>query len=312
MAGHVDPSKLTSAAPTYCIQLDPNGEHVGLWKFEVGTASRIDVTGDSARWNAKDGLSVLETMKRDAPVWFERQAGFFSLKLKPGEYHPRMARRDGSHPFLMLSGRPTDPTEIGLIAVSRGQMQFLTAQLQRICQTIHPVPETFGAYGHEIRNLLILACTEVEAQWRGVLKASGYDKGRGNWSTKHYMRLEPAMRLCEYVVAFPAFPWLEPITPFADWQSPDGSSAALPWYSAYNGVKHNREGEFERGTLRSAFEAVSACLVLLCAQFGTDSILRAPSELDEFYHVESPAWPATDIYYPPYDGGGWKATAYPF
>ena len=34
---------------------------------------------------------------------------------------------------------------------------------------MHPVQENFDAFSHEIRNLLILAATEVEAHWKGVL-----------------------------------------------------------------------------------------------------------------------------------------------
>jgi hypothetical protein len=62
---------------------------------------------------------------------------------------------------------------------------------------------------------------------------------------------------------------------------------------AYHGVKHNREGEFERGTLRYAFEAVSACIALLVAQFGPTAL---NVELSSLVGLSSPDWPVSDMY----------------
>ena len=37
--------------------------------------------------------------------------------------------------------------------------------------------------GYDIRNLLILACTEVESHWSAVLKANGLSKADGQRAT---------------------------------------------------------------------------------------------------------------------------------
>ena len=73
------------------------------------------------------------------------------------------------------------------------------------------------------------------------------------------------MKLAEYSVSFPFYPWLSPIKPFDNWNL---NNKTLAWYSAYNAVKHNREAEFSKGTLLHAFQAISGCFVLLCAQYG--------------------------------------------
>ena len=98
------------------------------------------------------------------------------------------------------------------------QLTVLTRQLDRICQTVQPTEETFGALGHDIRNLLILACTEVESHWRGVLVANGVSKDR--FTTQDYVAQREAMRLDEYAIDFPNYPWLAPLEPFEGWVLP--------------------------------------------------------------------------------------------
>jgi hypothetical protein len=121
------------------------------------------------------------------------------------------------------------------------------------------------------------------------------------------------MRLGEFAVSFPAYPWLAPVRPFSGWGGTDSPSEDLSWYAAYNGVKHNREGEFERGTLAHVFEAVSAVLVMLCAQFGPHVILRHHSDLSDFFYLEDvPRWPLMDVYVRPWNVPGWSPIPYPF
>ena len=85
-------------------------------------------------------------------------------------------------------------------------------------------------------------------------------------------------------------------------------SESLTWYSAYNGVKHNRDREFARATLDSAFAAIAACVVLLVAQFGR---LAFTPELSRFVAVEDPDWPLEEMYLAPQAEGGWTPHLYP-
>ena len=56
-------------------------------------------------------------------------------------------------------------------------------------------------------------------------------------------------------------------------------------YAAYNEVKHDREVNFKRATLRHAIEAVAACVVMLAAQFGLEALKRNElRRLFEFVH----------------------------
>jgi len=55
------------------------------------------------------------------------------------------------------------------VANARSQLTLLVRKLKAICHIVQPSTKTLDAYGHEIRNLLILAATEVEMHWRAVL-----------------------------------------------------------------------------------------------------------------------------------------------
>jgi hypothetical protein len=273
--------------------------------MDDNVARRIDVApGPGTHFSRIGEDSLLESIKLAVPFWFEALGAFHELRLAPGEYYPRMARL-GPYPEPILDFNPTFFGESSYIAVARSQLVALNAQLQRICQTVHPHASTMNVFGHDIRNLLILACTEVEAHWRGILVANGSKKSR--FDTRDYIALQDAMRLGSYAILFPNFPWLDAFQPFDGWTS----SANLPWYQAYNAVKHNREGEFEEGSLRHAFQAVSGCAIMLCAQFGPEVFVR--SELQNTFAIaSSPLWTPTECYMPPFDNAEFRRVSFPF
>ena len=247
--------------------------------------------------------------------WFEPdgQCPFHRTVLGPGEFYPRIARPDDQHPGEAPGWNPGARTETNVMAIACGQLATLTRQLDRICQTVHPTEKTFGVFGHDIRNLLILACTEVESHWRGVLVANGVSRGR--FDTRDYAALRQAMKLDEYAVDFPAYPWLMPLKPFAGWGSTGSPTRELQWYDAYNAVKHNREAAFERATLRHAFEAVIACAIMMAAQFGLSDGLGQRSELQAFFHISAvPVWALSDVYIHPYGerSGNWMPVSFGF
>jgi hypothetical protein len=138
-------------------------------------------------------------------------------------------------------------------------------QLELICQTVHPSEHTFNAFGQASEIFLFSPGTEVETHWRGILVANNFIKGQ--YSTNHYVLLQDAMWLGDYAIEFPYFPWLAPVRPFEGWGASGKPTQELGWYAAYNAVKHNREHEFSRATLRNVFEAVSACVIMMVAQF---------------------------------------------
>jgi hypothetical protein len=160
-------------------------------------------------------------------------------------------------------------------------------------------------YGQEIRDLLILAATEAEMHWRGVLEANRTSVSVFN--SNEYVKLVEPLRLANYKVSFRDFPEPRPFRPFSGWMRSEPTKR-LKWYDAYNGVRHNRQSEFDRGTLRRAFEAISACTVLLIAQFGP---LELGTELSSFAQVEMPTGPVGAMSLPKVTGADWTPVDHP-
>lgn len=245
-----------------------SGSSTQVWKIDDRAAVRVGVTnpesGPGTYFQAEPGEGIWNALRRMTP-WFEtEECPFQKTVLKPGEYYPRMARPIDQHPHEAPAWSLGARHDADIMAISRGQLTALMRQLDRICQTVHPTPATFAAFGHDIRNLLILACTEVESHWRGVLVANGLTCDRS--STKDYVKLCRAMRLDAYAVSFPSYPWLAPVSPFLGWGATGKPSQELSWYDAYNAVKHDRETEFARATREHAFAAVTACAIMMVAE----------------------------------------------
>lgn len=138
----------------------------------------------------------------------------------------------------------------------------------------------------------------MEAHWRGVLVSNGVKKNSP--TTKDYVALLDAMKLDKYAVTFPNYHWLAALKPYEEWDTKN-PTRSLVWYDAHNAVKHNRETEFQKATLLRVFEAVSACVIMMVAQFGLHAGLGQDSELQSFFHLSAfPSFPLSEVYMHPF------------
>jgi hypothetical protein len=297
----------------YLLRL-PNQEQLFPWEVGDRDARRYDILDPKnvrgCFYQADANEDIWSALKRQTDWFVGNSAPFERVMLAPGQCYPRIARPASNHPDSNNLLQPFDRKLHNEIAIAESQLQVLLRQLHRICQAVHPYEENMNAYGHDIRNLLILACTEVESHCRAVLAANGFQRER--YSTNDYVKLVPAMKLPEYAVTFPSYPWITNLQPFSLWGSTGQPTRELPWYDAYNKAKHDRETSFAAATLRSAFEAVAANAVMICAQFGFFGGFRRRfvSEL-EFSCL--PAWSPQDLYIRPMPTGmEWAPTNYPF
>jgi hypothetical protein len=255
--------------------------HLGIVPSQLGTH------------HAEPGEEMLVTLKKRFPG-----GQFHKLQLAPGEYFPRMARPSSTRPECSPGHNPDQSAAAAEArTISTGQLHALIQELQQICRVIHPGRANFDAYGHEITNVIIIACTEVEAQWKNVLKANGKKGGK----IKDYVALSQPMKLGDYKVALPWYPWLDPIAPFENWVASKTASKGLSWYDDYNAVKHNRESNLARATLINALKSVTGCFVMLCAQYGWGFAKKGEAIGDAFFQLtQSPRWEPSEIYVPPH------------
>lgn len=292
------------------------GHHKGyqVWKITDNEAIRLSANiGGPSRYSSDSGESIWDAIRRQG-AW--GQPDVHELKLPPQHYFPRIARPTipGPETFSKPRLQPRGKTEEKAIASARVQLSTLVRQLERICETVYPLERNLDAYGYDIRNLLILACTEVETHWRAVLRANGITKSR--CTTRDYFALAAAMKLNEFSISFPDYPWIEPTAPFKHWDSKNPTET-LKWYAAYNATKHDREVNLEEATLRFAFDAVAACFVMIVGQFGEvfGFDLRTSGRPRTFFWIRTgPEWGLADCYTDLVEIGNddWTAVKYSF
>ncbi len=187
--------------------------------------------------------------------------GYLSQTLSPypfarGQRHSRIWRGDIV---------PLTQEESRALASTGTATSSLLRILEQTFYAIEPNAENAHTFGQKLRHLLILTCTEVEAAWKGIMRANGVKKKK--IGTEDYVKLLPVLRLDEWKLALPFYPDYPEVLPFKGWL-PDQPTKSLPWYDAYQAVKHDREESLGRATLENVISASAAMLTLAAAQFG--------------------------------------------
>jgi len=258
-----------------------------------GPAGHKQATGHSCQ-----GQDPLEAAKR---MWNGWEVDY--CERDAGNYYPRMFRDGYRTPVVV----PMSDDEETAFAASTEQEYLLEADLSSIARVVTPSPTNLGAYGSQIRNLLILACTEVEAQWKGILRTNGY--AQQVLTTKDYVKLLGPLRLDAYSLRMFRYRDNAEISPFANWDATNPTQS-LPWYAAYNAAKHDREISASQATLAHAISAVAAVCTLLAAQYGNRYV--RPAERPFFGITRLPHWHARERTYSPAKFSDWKCIQYAF
>lgn len=238
----------------------------------------------------------------------------------PGEFFPRIWRSGWCPPMSRLTDGAFGNSVLATAA--------LIQKLRHLFLTIEPDAATHGVYGHEIRSLLMLACTEVENAWAGVLRANSYTPAGPFMTRRDYVKLRAPMELHRYEINLPWYPDYPTFKPFETWNPQNGRD--LPWYDAYNSTKHDRQGHFRDARLEHVIHALGALVVMLHAQFGRPrarSLINdvhptwdeAAEALGGTFRVNLPSPGATlsldDFLVPPVSNtspAAWVAVNYPF
>lgn len=269
-------------------------------RHRPGTTT-IETWNGANRWNplentASTPLDVAAALKAR---WGAEEVTKARLGL--GQYYPRLWR-----PFA-----PTPETTYGRAwADSVGGARNVFSGMRDVFRVVEPDDLNAASYGHRIREVLFLACTECEAAWKAVLRENRYyPKCRPIMTTHDYVKVVEPLGLKSWKLSFYSHPEYT-TEPYVNWNAskPTGS---LAWYEAYNATKHNREHEFPQASLRNMIDAAAGLFVMIKAQFGA---FRHELEqgLDEFKIVEEPAWPMGDLYVRPEAPADWTPINYPF
>jgi hypothetical protein len=240
----------------------------------------------------------------------------------PGRFFPRIYRPilregdSGTATFVFNSNLlfPADykktinyiPGYNSNLIKSLQQLSTLIERLKTIFNYVYPTKNNYKTYGHELRNLLILACTEVDAQFKGIMIANDLKPQNGkSYSMLDYVKLKKILKLDNYFIKFPYFPEIKPVSPFKRWAVRPGKKG-LVWYNDYNAVKHNREEDFKKATLENCINSVSAVAILLICQYG-NKIPYWDELIGSFFELHgSPVWSFDECYIPPIENSTWS------
>ena len=165
--------------------------------------------------------------------------------------------------------------EIDMSEMNRAkrELRILVEQLYDILMYIEP--DNLTACGHKIRELLILACTEVESSWISYMKIAGENCNR--LTTVDFVKLCPPLFLKEYKIIFCHYPMKKEVAPFKEWNDSEPTKS-LPWYYAYNMSKHNRKDYFQKATLECCLNAIIANIIMFCVRYSPYNII-APFDI---------------------------------
>lgn len=149
---------------------------------------------------------------------------------------------------------------------SEQALKILLDKLEELLLYIEPDTSNLRTYSHKLRELLILACTEVENQWLSIYKKSQVSTEQKKFTTNEYVKLKDKAFLGEYQISFNNYRDLASIAPFKDW-SIEQPTQSLDWYNAYNKTKHDRSTSFREAKLKHVLSAISANIILHCVRF---------------------------------------------
>jgi hypothetical protein len=236
------------------------GQARGLWTLSTGlTASALPGAETLAKWAQRIfGATNQETMLA-APG-----------EVISGVWRPGLYFRKEVHQALAIDEYAQRSAEQSL--------RILIEKLDEILLYIEPSQGGLQTYGHKSRELLILACTEVENMWSQYMRLANTTPSGRAFTTNDYVKLLSPLHLKEYLINFKLVRNAYSISPFSQW-NPSNPTQSLPWYNAYNKTKHDRELHFPEATLENCFHAIAAAIVMFCVRHGPFSLVEGGSTL---------------------------------
>ena len=82
------------------------------------------------------------------------------------------------------------------------QLEIILDDMAEVFKVVAPHYQQRSVYGHAIRNIIILACTELDARMQNILANNGVNPNRKYFEMKDYFKLNAPLKLDEYELSF--------------------------------------------------------------------------------------------------------------
>ena len=172
------------------------------------------------------------------------------------------------------------------------QLEIILSDVAEVFKVIAPHHKQRSVYGHAIRNIIILACTELDSRMQSILADNGVRPDAKYFEMKDFYKLKEPLKLDEYELSFYRYGDLGTFSPFSTWES----NKQLPWYKAYNHIKHNREKHFTEANLFNAINAIMGYAIIIIAQYGYRNELWRETVGKIIQVNKEPQWQLDDFY----------------
>lgn len=140
----------------------------------------------------------------------------------------------------------------------------LESDLSNTSRYIEPSGQE-NVHSFEFAKLLILACTEVESVFKSICSKIEGKQPEGNIAKYKEIILGRYPKIINATVTVSRLSMN--IEPFQEW-----STGPLPWWGAYQEVKHSRGLHFDQATYKNAVYAIAALYILIFYLAKTEDI----------------------------------------
>ncbi len=184
-------------------------------------------------------------------------------------WRPNLGREGRSNLYIY------DPRYVENPGQHLRSVEILYNDLRAALDYIEPADANNAIYSFRLRDLLMRICTEIEAEFKEILAMNSYSKGTPDkWDMRDFYQLNATHHLSSYELQIPYWNGTHKNRiPFSSWHN-QLTYKSLPWYKAYNSVKHNRFTAFPEASLGNVIDAFSGLLILLAAEFHDADCLK--------------------------------------
>jgi len=239
---------------------------------------------DRGLWVISTGLTVTQAKSGTLRDWIDRTFGAVDIETTNCDVGHTVCGvwRPGLFYFEeVLQGLSTTTSDLRL---TEQALLLLIQRLDELLHFIEPTRGTMQTHSHKARELLILACTEVENTLKAYLRLADVSVlTKPDCTTNDYVKLLGPLHLTEYQVSLPRYADVPPMRPFHTW-SASAPTKSLSWYDAYNKTKHDRNSHFTEATLWNCLQAVAANVVLFAVRFGPFNLFSGGGTLAAFFN----------------------------
>ncbi|MFW3146580.1 MAG: hypothetical protein ACMUIE_07190 [Thermoplasmatota archaeon] len=177
---------------------------------------------------------------------------------------------------------------------------FLIRDLLHLLEYIEPEGDNLSTYSQRTFDLLLKACTEIDANCKQILRANNHPVEGAD--IIRFSDLNGPMKLSHYNVICNNIEFYD-FFPFESFADPIRRQRIPSWYRACHDAISDREHYLSSASLSNVIESIGAVFVILSAQYGycfekvSSSQDNASTDSANFFHLqEIPSWSSEESY----------------